>query len=140
MTTFPHYCLILYICVWKNEQFTVAQKIFRQIISLVFSLVKTLLSRNFCQRSVTGNFRNFHTVCLWLVYLEIRCFHEIFAKSYKNWFTEFFLVCERDHNSFLWDGVMSWLREIELDLNLWDEVTPVKIKVQFLAVWIKYCK
>ena len=34
----------------------------RQTNSLVFSLVKTLLSRNFCQRSVTVNFRNFHTV------------------------------------------------------------------------------
>ena len=29
---------------------------FRQINSLVFSVVKTLLSRNFCQRSVTVNF------------------------------------------------------------------------------------
>ena len=34
----------------------------RQINYLVFSLVKTLLSRNICQRSVTVNFRNFHTV------------------------------------------------------------------------------
>ena len=42
--------------------FTVNQKKFRQINSLVFSLVNTLLSRNFCQKSVTVNFRNFHTV------------------------------------------------------------------------------
>ena len=49
--------------VWKNEKYTVTQKKFRQINSLVFSLVKTLLSRNFCQKSVTVNFRNFHTVC-----------------------------------------------------------------------------
>ena len=35
----------------------------RQINSLVFSLVKALLSRN-CQKSVTVNFRNFHTVIL----------------------------------------------------------------------------
>ena len=48
--------------VWKNEKFTVAPKKFRQIDSLVFSLVKTLLSRNFCQKSATVNFRNFHTV------------------------------------------------------------------------------
>ena len=38
-------------------------KIFRQINSLVTSFVKTLLSRNFCQRCVTVKFRNFHTVC-----------------------------------------------------------------------------
>ena len=39
------------------------KKKFRQIISLVFSLViKMFLSRNFCQKSVTVNFRNFHTV------------------------------------------------------------------------------
>ena len=42
--------------------FIVIHKKFRQINSLVFSVVKTLLSRNFCQRSVTINFRNFHTV------------------------------------------------------------------------------
>ena len=47
----------------KNEKFTDTHEKFRQINSLVFSLVKTLLSRNFCQKSVTVNFRNFHTVC-----------------------------------------------------------------------------
>ena len=40
----------------------VTQKFFRQINSVVFSLVKTLLSRNFCLKSVTANFRNFHIV------------------------------------------------------------------------------
>ena len=43
------------------------QKKIRQIDSLLKSLdstfyVKTLLSRNFCQRSATVNFRNYHTV------------------------------------------------------------------------------
>jgi len=52
---------------WKNEKFTVTKKIFRQINSVVFSLVKTVLSRNFCQKSVTVNFRNFHTVLLSLL-------------------------------------------------------------------------
>ena len=37
-------------------------KKFRQIISLVISLVKTLLSRNFYQKCVKVNFRNYHTV------------------------------------------------------------------------------
>ena len=31
--------------------------------TLVFSLLKTLLSRNFCQRSVTVNFRNLQNMC-----------------------------------------------------------------------------
>ena len=38
------------ITVWKNEKFAVAEKKFRQINSLVTSLVNTLFSRNFCQR------------------------------------------------------------------------------------------
>ena len=47
------------------------QKIFRQINSLVTYLAKPLVSRNFCQKSVIENFRNFHTVsvvlyvCTW---------------------------------------------------------------------------
>ena len=60
------------ITVWKNEKFTVTHKKFRQINSLVFSLVKTLLSRNFCQRSVTVNFRNFHTVAVTHFWQKIR--------------------------------------------------------------------
>ena len=44
------------------EKFTLTVKISRQIIYLVILLVKTLLSRNFCQKSVRVNFRNFHTV------------------------------------------------------------------------------
>ena len=38
------------------------QKIFRQINSLLTCLVKPLLSRNFCQKCVRENSRNFHTV------------------------------------------------------------------------------
>ena len=37
-------------------------KVFRQLISLVTTLVKTLHSRNFRQKSVMVNLRNFHTV------------------------------------------------------------------------------
>ena len=44
--------------VWKNEKFSLAEKIFREIDSLVTSLVKPLLSRNFCQKSVRENFYN----------------------------------------------------------------------------------
>ena len=47
--------------VWKNEKFTLIPNIIREI-NVSTSLVKTLLSRNFCQKSVRVNFRNFHTV------------------------------------------------------------------------------
>ena len=47
---------------WKNEKFGLTEKIFRQIKSIVICLVKTLLSRNFCQKSVRPKFYNFHTV------------------------------------------------------------------------------
>ena len=56
------YSVPLYSTVWKNENFTLIQKIFRQINTLV----TTLLSRNFCQKmwKFYVNFRIFHTVCL----------------------------------------------------------------------------
>ena len=38
------------------------EEIFREINSLVTYLVKSLLSRNFCQKCVRENSRNFHTV------------------------------------------------------------------------------
>ena len=37
----------------------------RQINSLVIYLVNALLSRNFCQKTVRVNFRNFHSVKWW---------------------------------------------------------------------------
>ena len=37
---------------WKNEKFTLTEKIFRQIKSFV-TLVKPLLSRNLCQKSIS---------------------------------------------------------------------------------------
>ena len=48
---------------WK---ITLIQKIFRQINYLAIYIAKTLLSRNFCQKSVRANFCNYHTVCPWL--------------------------------------------------------------------------
>ena len=50
------------VIVWKNDKFNVTKEKFRQSNWLVFSLVKTLFSRNFCPKNVTVNFRNFHTV------------------------------------------------------------------------------
>ena len=46
----------------KNREILSHQKIFRQINSLVTYLVKLLLPRNFCQKCVRENSRNFHTV------------------------------------------------------------------------------
>ena len=46
--------------VLKNENFSLTEKKIRQINYLVISLVKPLLSRNFCQKCVRENFRNFH--------------------------------------------------------------------------------
>ena len=68
---------------WKIEKFTVTQKKFRQINSLVFSLVKTLLSRNFCQKSVTVNFRNFHTVYVLIISCNENDFAKIFSPDDK---------------------------------------------------------
>ena len=48
--------------VWKNENFGLTKKIFLQSNSLVMSLVKPLISRNFCQKCVRLNRSNFHTV------------------------------------------------------------------------------
>jgi len=47
---------------WKLRKFTLNEKIFRQITYLVISLVKLILSRNFCQKCVRMNFHYFHTV------------------------------------------------------------------------------
>ena len=47
---------------WKFQEFSLTEKIFREINSLVTSLVKTLVSRNFCQKRVRENSRNFHIV------------------------------------------------------------------------------
>ena len=46
----------------KNQKFTLTEEIFRQINYLVISLVKMLLSRIFCQKSVRVNFRFYYTV------------------------------------------------------------------------------
>ena len=48
--------------VWKNLRVTITEKILRQINYLVMSLVNSLLSRNFCQKSVRVIFRFYHTV------------------------------------------------------------------------------
>ena len=45
-----------------NYRNLLSSKKIRQITYSVISLVKMVLSRNFCQKRVRVNFRNFHTV------------------------------------------------------------------------------
>ena len=47
---------------WKIYSHRSHQNFFRQITSLVIYLVNPLVSRNFCQKSVRVNSRNFHSV------------------------------------------------------------------------------
>ena len=77
--TLPH-------TVWKNEKFTLTEEKFRQINYLVISLVKPLLSRNFCLKCVRVNFRNFHSV--WFSHTVLAVFCEKFVKPTD------FLLCE----------------------------------------------
>ena len=53
----------MYSTLWKLQKFILTKK-FRQINFLVISLVIMLFSRNFWQKWVRVNFRNFHTT-LW---------------------------------------------------------------------------
>ena len=71
----------IFLTVWNNEKFTITEKKFRQINYLVISLVKPLLSRNFCQKYVRVIFRNFYTAVL--KYMISCCFHEIFFRCMK---------------------------------------------------------
>ena len=68
--------------VWKNEKFSLTKKIFRQSNALVISLIKTLLSRNFCQKCVTlfksEQFPNCEFIfCNFYVFARISISHEI---------------------------------------------------------------
>ena len=40
------------VTVWKNGKFSLTKEIFRKINSLVFYVIKPLISRNFCQKKV----------------------------------------------------------------------------------------
>ena len=55
-------CYFYRTTVWKNDKFSLTKEKFRQINSLVIYLVKPLLSRDFRQKCVRVNFRNFHSV------------------------------------------------------------------------------
>ena len=68
----------------ENEKISLTKKIFRQINSLVtYLLVKMLISRNFCQKSVRENFRNFHTVP-YTVWKNTKFSHRIFFREISS--------------------------------------------------------
>ena len=50
---FTNFCQESCSALWKNKKFFLARKIIRQINSLVISLVQPLISRNFCQNSLS---------------------------------------------------------------------------------------
>ena len=58
---------------WKLRKFTLTEKIFRQITYLVISLVKLLLSRNFCQKCVS-------VPVISALYVCTLCVHDFIAK------------------------------------------------------------
>ena len=58
----------------KRENYS--HKEFRQTNSLVTHLVRTLISRNFCQKSMRVFFRNFHTVSMILPHGNYRTLSE----------------------------------------------------------------
>ena len=69
----------------------------RQINYLVISLVKPLLSRDFCEKSVRENFCNFHTVTVALHNVEVYShtfMAKIFVKSTVGWFHEKYFLGE----------------------------------------------
>ena len=84
--------------VWKNEKFTLTQNFFRQINYLVILLVKSLFSRNFCQKSKGIHFCYFHTVHCTLgdsaqLFVKLKYFVKSSFSVSSSWnvgFTKFF--------------------------------------------------
>ena len=83
--------------VWKNEKFTLTEKKFRQINCLVISLVKPMLSRNFCEKCVRENFYNLHTVGMTRLGSDLK---GIYVKRYQFFFhPDFFLPLHQGYIS-----------------------------------------
>ena len=67
------------------------RKIFREINALVTS--KLLISRNFCQKSMRENYRNFHTVQCGSRFLRKSQINILLKKLLRVDFTEIFREC-----------------------------------------------
>ena len=73
--------------VWKSEKFSLIKEIFRQINSLV----KSLLSRNFCQKCARLKLRNFHALKRSLSsFIKNDLTKKTLVKQNCNWFHEKF--------------------------------------------------
>ena len=78
----------------ENEKFTLSKKYFVKS-SLVNSLVKSLLSRDFSKNNIRVNFRNFHTVIMYLggrrrvmvKLLQKHVFHNTTSKYFVSHFS-----------------------------------------------------
>ena len=87
--------------VWKNKKFFLTKKIFRQINSLVTYLVKPSLSRNFCQKCVRENSRNFHTVAKHNVEIT-----EIYSHTFRQKFVNVTTVLLKNiTNELIWRNI-----------------------------------
>ena len=80
------------ISVWKLRKFTLTEYFFRQITYLVISLVKVLLSRNFCQKKSES--------IVWkLLKSTLKIFWQKFRESNRSYqsidFTEYFFCKEQ---------------------------------------------
>ena len=97
---------------WKNEKFSLTEKKFRQINYLVISLVKPLLSRNFCQKSVRENFCNFHTMdttlhCIVNVHATL-AFKWVSFRENDGAFMSQCSISRKIHKKRFWEGKILW--------------------------------
>ena len=71
--------------VWKNEKFSALQIFFRQINLIVKFFSKTLIWRNFCEKTVAVKFWNFHSVCaLVKSFLKEIPWNQLFIKIFRT--------------------------------------------------------
>ena len=92
----------MYSTLWKLQKFILTKK-FRQINFLVISLVIMLFSRNFWQKWVRVNFRNFHTT-LW----KLRNFT---ATVFSQKFRQINVLLKKLFYKLIWRKKIAWRSE-----------------------------
>ena len=121
-----YFLMRLNFTVWKNEKFSLTEKIFRQINSLVTCLVKPLHSRNFWQKCVRENLRNFHTVSLYFTGLYDAS--ELHSKL-QNLIWRF----------FSWNKVQTNYSVSTLEMTIFREIISlvrVRFRSTFFSSWL----
>ena len=109
---FVHHSLV------RKMKKLLSRKKFCQINDLVISLVKPLLSRNFCQKIIRENCRNFHTACIictfykemeikivksiWRIWNLLRWvyFTELFLQENYNTAQHYIVLCVLKNNTY----------------------------------------